>query len=108
MDVQERRDVPEVEEADVAQVDRLLEEHRRRDHTARDEVPGRPHVLPVLQGRDAKGRGGVPALGNRGEYGRAGGGEEREHEGRALEEPERVLGGLVCPALDGAESGVDE
>ena len=53
MDVQERRDVTKVEEADVPEVDGLLEEHRGRDHAARDEVPRGPHVLPVLQGRDA-------------------------------------------------------
>ena len=56
MDGQECRDVPAVEQADMAQVDGLLEQHRWGDHLPRDEVPGVPHVLPLLDRREGERR----------------------------------------------------
>lgn len=53
VDVEESRNMPQVEQTDVSQVDRLLEQHRRRDHTPGDAVPSGPHVPPVLRRRDA-------------------------------------------------------
>ena len=97
MDIEERWDVALVEQANVAQVDRLLEEHRRRDHAAVDEIPERPHVVPLLHARQAERR-------RRGRARR----QEREREQRALEQPERVALRAVRPAVHRAEVRVGE
>ena len=103
MDRQERRNVPAVEKTNVAQVYRLLEQHRRRDHLLRDEVPGGPHVLPLFHGRQRERRPcdvlRALALGVL---------DQRERETGSFEEPERILRRAVRPAVDGAQIGVGE
>ena len=81
-----------VEEADVTKVDRLLKKHAVGYHPTSDEVPQRPHVLEVLEGRAPERR--------RAERGWL---EAREGERRTLQQPERVTGLLVNPALDWAK-----
>ena len=58
MNVKEGRNVALIKQADVTQVDRLLEEHRRWNHLAIDEVPSSPHVVPFFDGREAEGSAG--------------------------------------------------
>ena len=78
-----------VEEADVTKVDRLLEQHRWRNHAPVDEVPCSPHVVPLLDSRQTK---------RRARFGW--GGEKREHEQRTLKQPERVPRSTVGPAMN--------
>lgn len=76
MYIEEGRDVAEVEEANVPQVDRLLVQHRGRDHTASDRVPCRPKCFPVLGRRNTERRGSFRR-----------GLQEWEDEGRAFKQP---------------------
>jgi hypothetical protein len=59
MDVEESGDVPKIEKANVAEVDRLLHEHRMRDHASGDAVPSGPEVLPVVRRGYTEGRRGI-------------------------------------------------
>lgn len=77
-----------IEEADVAQIDRLLEQHGRRNHSSVDEVPSRPHVLPFLDRGESKRSRRFGWLC-----------EEREDELRSFEKPEGILRGTVCPPV---------
>lgn len=56
VDVQEGGNMTGVEQTDVAKVDRLLKQHTVGNHPASDEVPQRPHVLKVREGRASKRR----------------------------------------------------
>lgn len=49
MDIAEGRNMSEVEEEHMAQLDRFREEQGARKELQREEVPGFPHLLPVLQ-----------------------------------------------------------
>lgn len=89
-----------VEQADVAEVDGLLEEHRRRDHLARDEVPCCPHVLPLLNSGEGEWRARDRVL-----YRRL---EQWKRELRTLEEPKRILRGAVGPPVDRSETRLRE
>lgn len=48
MDVQESRNVTQVKETYVSQIDRLLKKHGRGDHAPCDEVPNPPDISPIL------------------------------------------------------------
>lgn len=59
VDVQEGRDVTEVEQTDVTEVDRFLVKQAGRNHSHRDHVPGRPGGFPIGDGGD-RGNVGIP------------------------------------------------
>lgn len=48
MDVEESGDMTKIKQADVPQINRFLEKHRRGDHATCDKVPRSPQVLPIL------------------------------------------------------------
>ena len=91
MNVQEGRDVTEVEQTDMTEVDRLLVKQLGRDHSHRNHVPRRPHGFPLIDRGDGERARGRNADGRF---------EERERERRSLEKPQRVTRGGVHPALD--------
>lgn len=68
LDVEKGRDVAQVEDEGVAELDGLLVEHLRRDHVPRHRVPCLPHALPVLEGGQRSGgvERRVPAIGEGG------------------------------------------
>jgi hypothetical protein len=94
MDIQESRDVTEVKQTDMAEVDRFLVKQIRRNHSHSDHVPRRPDGLPVSNGGDREGARGSSSAGRL---------EEGERERRPLEEPKRITRGGVHPALDGTK-----
>ena len=47
MDVQKSRNVTQVKETYVSQIDRLLVKHGRGNHAPCDEVPNAPDISPV-------------------------------------------------------------
>ena len=94
MDIQESRDVTEVKQTDVAEVDRFLVKQIRRNHSHSDHVPRRPGGLPVGNGGDREGVQGSNSAGRPEE-----GGRERW----PLEEPKRITRGGVHSALDGTK-----
>ena len=49
MDIEERRYMTLVEETNMAEINGLLEQHRRWNHAPVDEVPSGPHVPPFVQ-----------------------------------------------------------
>lgn len=42
MDIKKSRDMTQIEQTNVSQVDRFFEKHRRGDHSESDEIPGGP------------------------------------------------------------------
>ena len=99
VDVEERRDVPEVEQTNVAEVYRFLVKQPGRNHPHGDHVPRSPHGLPISNGGDGQRVRGRNLLGRF---------EERVYECRPLEEPQGVTGGGVHPTLDRAKIRVRE
>lgn len=54
MNIQECRNVTEVKQADVTEINRSIKKHGRRNHPERDEVPSIPNLLPILHTRNTK------------------------------------------------------
>ena len=79
-DVRERREVADVEERLVSEVDRLGVQQLRGDHTEGDEVPDLPAAHELGE------RGGAVRVGAGVEGLRGRGGEEGESDGRAFED----------------------
>jgi hypothetical protein len=97
VDIQESGYMALIEEADVTKIDRLLEEHGRRDKSSVDKIPGCPHVMPFVDGRQAKRRALLGLLNQR-----------RERELRAFQQPQGVLRSFVGPPVDGTEASFSE
>ncbi|KAK8028755.1 hypothetical protein PG991_005811 [Apiospora marii] len=49
LNIQEGRNVPQVEDAGVAQLDRLVKQLLIGQHALRDGIPAKPKVLPVIE-----------------------------------------------------------
>jgi hypothetical protein len=54
LNIQECGNVTKIKQADVTEVNRLLEKHRGWNHPKRDKVPCVPHVLPILHAWNTK------------------------------------------------------
>ena len=54
MDVQESRNVTQVKETYVSQINRLLEKHGRGNHAPCDKVPNAPDISPILSTRNTE------------------------------------------------------
>jgi hypothetical protein len=52
MDVQKSRNVTQVKETYVSQIDRLLVKHGRGNHMPCDKVPNAPDISPILPTRN--------------------------------------------------------
>jgi hypothetical protein len=94
VDIQEGRDVTEIEQTDMAEGDRILVKQIWRNHSQRDRVPYRPEGFPRSNGGYGERVCGSNPVGRF---------EEREQNRRPLEKPQRVIRGGVHPALDRAK-----
>ena len=65
VDIEESRDMTQIKQADMAEVNRFLEQHGGWNHPPGNEVPCKPQVLPVLNRWYAKRRGSERGLRDR-------------------------------------------
>ena len=100
--IKEGRNMANVEETLVPQVDGLLVQHLLRDHSKGDEVPCLPDVAPLIEGRDIAAADGG-GLSVRGEWLMRG--EGRECKGGLFEDIECLRSGEVGGECGAKASG---